>query len=72
MRLKMKRKQKTKICLIMIISLLTALIVLCSCSLNLSNIEDIVSVTQENTQTAEQDVTQAGNSEKHLMYIFLM
>lgn len=45
----MKRKQKTKICLSMVISLLTALIVLCSCSLNLSNIEDIVSVTQENT-----------------------
>lgn len=65
----MKRKQKTKICLTMIISLLTSLIVLCSCSLNLSNIEDIVSVTQKNTQTAEQDVTQAVIGEETLSFV---
>lgn len=62
----MKRKQKTKICLSMIISLLMSLIVLCSCSLKLSNTEDVVSVTQENTQIAEQDVTQAVIGEETL------
>lgn len=65
----MKRKQKTKICLTMIISLLTSLIVLCSCSLSLNNIEDIVSVAQKDTQTAEQDVTQAVIGEETLSFV---
>lgn len=67
----MKRKLKTKICLSIVISLLTSLIVLCSCSLNLNNTEDIVSVTQKNTHTAEQDVTQAVIGEETLNIYFL-
>lgn len=61
---------KNKICLSMIISLLTSIIVLCSCSLNLNNIEDIiVSATQENTQTAEQDVAVIGEESLYVHFL---